>query len=104
MLHTVPDGHCQSVRLGNWATGRQEESITYTIKVDSNLFDLLILRYAIVEQNPDHPEEEQPKFLLSFRDSAGRLIDNCYYANFVAGLGSSVWQQGVSGVVWQRRR
>ena len=101
MLHTVPDGHCQSVRLGNWATGRQEESITYTIKVDSNLFDLLILRYAIVEQNPDHPEEEQPKFLLSFRDSAGRLIDNCYYANFVAGLGSSVWQQGVSGVVWR---
>ena len=101
MLHTVPEGHCQSVRLGNWGTGSQEESITYAIKVDSNQFDIMILRYAIVEQDPNHVIDEQPKFLLSIMDSTGRLIDNCYYANFVAGVGGSGWQQGISGVVWR---
>ena len=101
LLHTVPDGHCQSVRLGNWCNGAQEESITYTIKVDSNRYDLLILRYAIVEQNPGHVYNQQPKFLLSVRDSTGLLIDSCYYANFVAGVGDSRWHPGEGLVLWR---
>ena len=101
MLRTIPEGHCQSVRLGNWRPGGQEEAITYTIKVDSNRYDLLILRYAIVEENPNHELASQPKFLLSVRDSVGHLIDNCYYANFVSGAGDSAWQGGIGGVVWR---
>ena len=62
MLHTVPPGHCYSVRLGNWNPGSEEESITYHLDVDTNLYDLLILRYAIVEENPGHEPEGQPRF------------------------------------------
>ena len=101
MLHTVPDGRCTSVRLGNWLSGIEQESITYILNVDTNLYDLLILRYAVVEQNPNHPEEDQPKFIFKIQDTAGNLIDNCYYANFVAGLGDTVWRTGDEGVVWR---
>lgn len=101
-LRTIPEGHCYSVRLGNWNTGREEESITYTLNVDSNLYDLLILRYAIVEVDPRHAIESQPKFLLSIQDSMGNLIDSCYYANFVAGVGDSAWHEYYDyGIVWR---
>ena len=101
MLHTVPDGRCCSVRLGNWQPGAGEESITYILSVDTNLYDLLILRYAVVEENPNHPEIDQPKFILKIQDTVGNLIENCYYANFVAGLGDNAWRNGDWGVVWR---
>ena len=101
MLHTVPEGRCCSVRLGNWMPGAYQESITYILKVDTNLYDLLILRYAIVEQQPNHPDNEQPKFLFKIQDTVGNLIDSCYYANFVAGMGDTVWHNGGDGVVWR---
>ena len=101
-LRTIPEGHCRSVRLGNWRTGAEQESITYTLTVDSNLYDMLLLRYAIVEENPSHEVEYQPKFLLSVRYLSGRLVDSCYYANFVAGQGDTAWQGGVNAlVVWR---
>lgn len=84
-LLTIPNGHCMSVRLGNWHYGAQQESVTYNLHVDSNDYDLLILRYAVVEENPDHPLNMQPKFLFSINDSAGNPIGSCYTANFVSG-------------------
>ena len=101
LLRTVPEGRCSSVRLGNCQGGAKEESITYTLRIDTNQYDLLILRYAIVEQDPGHSASQQPKFILQILDSTGRLIDNCYYANFVAGQGDSAWRQGGFGVVWR---
>ena len=99
-LRTIPDGQCLSVRLGNWRPWAQRESISYRLHIDTNKYDLMILRYAIVEENPSHPLPDQPKFLLSINDTTGQLIDSCYYANFVAGVGSSAWQEGTVGVVW----
>lgn len=96
-LRTIPPGHCSSVRLGNWLSGAQQESITYTLHVDTNDYDLLILRYALVEQNPNHPSEEQPYFTLSIRDSSGQVVDNCHYANFVSGDASG-WNG--TGTIW----
>ena len=96
-LRTIPPGHCSSVRLGNWLSGAQQESITYTLHVDTTDYDLLILRYAIVEQNPNHPAEEQPYFTLSIKDSTGRIIDDCHYANFVSGDASG-WNG--QNIVW----
>ena len=100
-LRTVPEGRCRSVRLGNKLTHAEEESITYILKVDTNLFDLILLRYAIVEEDPRHSQAEQPKFLLSVTDSLGMLIDSCYYANLVAGTGDSIWQEGTELVKWR---
>lgn len=85
MLSTVPPGHCASVRLGNWRTGGEQEEIDYTLRVDTNQFDLLILRYALVEEQPNHGPNDQPKFELTITDSAGSLISECYHGNFVSG-------------------
>lgn len=92
-LHTIPPGHCNSVRLGNVLTGGQQESITYTLSVDTLDYDLLILRYALVEEHPDHAPEYQPYFTISFLDGSGNLIDSCHYANFTSGAGAG-WQWG----------
>ena len=89
LLRTIPVGHCSSVRLGNWMHGSEQEDITYSIVVDTNQYDLLILRYAIVVQNPNHNAQEQPHVIFSICDSNDIVIDSCYYANFVD---SSQWQ------------
>lgn len=85
LLRTVPYGHCMSVRLGNWNSGAEEEDISYTLQVDTNEHDILILRYAIVEEQPGHQESDQPHFTLSIKDTAGNLVDRCSFANFVSG-------------------
>jgi len=84
-LRTVPEGYCYSVRLGNWQGRREQESIIYKVRVDTGQADLLILRYAIVEENPNHPPEDQPHFIFAIRDQQGNTVDSCLYADFVAG-------------------
>lgn len=84
-LKTVPPGYCYSVRLGNWLSYAQQEEIVYRVRVDTGRSDLLLLRYAIVEENPNHLPEAQPHFIFSIRDSMGNVVDSCLYANFVAG-------------------
>ena len=100
LLRTVPEGYCSSVRLGNWQDGGEQESITYTLAVDTNQFDLLVLRYAVVEQNPNHLPEDQPRFTFEITDTAGVRISNCYYGNFVSG-DLSGWNIGEINVVWR---
>ena len=99
-LRTIPVGHCSSVRLGNAQTDAKQESITYTLHVDTNVYDLLILRYAIVEQDPNHSPEYQPHVVFSVTDSAGTLTDSCYYANFVSGDFSG-WNTTLQSIVWR---
>lgn len=84
-LSTIPQGYLSSVRLGNWDVGAQQEDITYTLQVDTADYDLLLLRYALVEQQPNHGPAYNPKFLYSINDDRGNLISSCYYSNFVSG-------------------
>lgn len=101
-LYTIPDEHCISVRLGNQFCYADYESIEYGIDVDTGLYDLLILRYAIVEEQPNHSESEQPRFSFSVLDADGHLLDNCYYANFAAGFGGSGWHRmPIWNIVWR---
>ena len=85
ILHTVCPGHCRSVRLGNGLAGAQQESIEYMLTVDTDDYDLLILNYAVVEENPNHELPYQPYFTFAICDAQGTLIDSCYFANFIAG-------------------
>ena len=97
-LRTVPLGYSSSVRLGNWNTGAQAESITYEYEVDTTVSDLLILKYAAVLQDPDHPSNRQPRFSFKIIDEQGFDINNtCYSANFIAS-GSLGWN--TSGDSW----
>ena len=85
LLKTVPDGSLASVRLGNWKSGGEAESITYDITVDSTNQGILIVKYAIVFENPpghDTPGS-QPRFNLEILDPNGDLIDpTCGRAEF----------------------
>ena len=51
-LRCVPKGELGSVRLGNWNTNYEAESMTYTFAVDSFNASILLIKYAIVLQKP----------------------------------------------------
>ena len=52
-LTTRPPGEVVSIRLGNSDTGAQAESITYNYTVDSGAKQILILKYAVVLEDPN---------------------------------------------------
>ena len=83
-LYTVPEGYCTSVRLGNWNTGSEAESITYTLSVDTADYDMLLLKYAAVLEDPNHTPDEQPRFTFLITDVNGDTISPCYNADFIA--------------------
>lgn len=100
-LKTIPDGYCSSVRLGNWSTGSQAERITYTYDVDTNDYDLLLLKYAAVLQDPSHNSSQQPRFTFDITDIYGNSLNVCYSANFISNP-SLGWNYGTSSsVLWK---
>lgn len=94
-LRTIPDGQMASVRLGNWASSGEQESISYDFVVDSANQAILILEYAIVLENPEnHTMQEQPFFGLEILNASGELIDpTCGVAQFYAGYGAGNWYE-----------
>lgn len=104
LLKQVPEGEKASVRLGNSSTGAEAESISYDYSVDTNEFDMLTLKYAVVLQNPDHTLENQPRFTLEILDEDGVLIDStCAFADFYAS-GDLGWNQNTynnSTIIWK---
>ena len=105
LLRAVPEGSEASVRLGNWNSGGQgsaeAESVVYSLYVDTNAFDLLILRYAAVLQDPDHAIEDQPRFSLELLDDSLHTLDTiCAAANFVANSNLG-WNQASNMVLWK---
>lgn len=84
-LRTVPVGEMGSVRLGNWNTGSEYESITFRYEVESEISALLLLKYAIVLENPDHDADDQPRFTLEIHDQNGNQVEPiCGAADFHA--------------------
>lgn len=84
-LKTVPEGHFGSLRLGNWNSGSEYESIRFTYDVKSDDNAVLLLNYAIVLENPDHSAAEQPRFFLTIYNEAGVAVDTkCAQVDFHA--------------------
>lgn len=84
-LRTVPSGEFGSVRVGNWQTGSQYESISFQYTVESDARALLLLKYAIVLQNPNHSAKDQPRFTLDIKDEDGKSINTkCASVDFHA--------------------
>ncbi len=95
-LLTVPEGEFASVRLGNWKTGGEAERIEYEFTVDSTA-DILLMKYAIVLEDPSHDEDEQPKFTLEILDEWGDRIDpTCGVADFYADRNRPGWNTYVN--------
>ena len=78
LLRTIPEGYTSSVRLGNWGTNPanpEAEGVIYSLTVDTLNFNLLMMRYAAVLQDPRHATEDQPRFRLELLDSTFNVID-----------------------------
>ena len=97
LLNIVPQGAIAAVRLGNWQVNAEAEAVSYKYTVDSAL-SILLLRYAIVLEDPDHEVDAQPRFVLEILDQNGDLIDpTCGHINFAAHAGAAGWQTVGSG-------
>jgi gliding motility-associated-like protein len=80
----VAPGGTFSARLGNDSTGKEAESISYTLDVNENN-SLFIYKYAVVLQDPGHNPEEQPYFRVNIYNENRELIDPaCGSYNVVA--------------------
>lgn len=103
-LKTVPDGYLASVRLGNWNNGSESESVTYDFVVDSVSQAILILKYAIVFEDPSHPGK-QCSFNIVVLDSLNRKIDpTCGEASFVfdnASQWNKTSKEGFNDIYWK---
>ena len=96
LLTTVPPGEKYSMRLGNWYNG-EGESVTYTHKIDSGYRLILLLKYAVVLQDPSHESRENPHFTLEILDENYQLLDSeCLYADFAADKNAEGWKNAVN--------
>ena len=101
-LKTVPDGEFGSVRLGNWNTGSEYESITFRYEVESNSNAVLLIHYAMVLENPDHTAQDQPRFTLDVLDESGVSIDTkCASVDFHAPT-SQEWEDPDVRAIWHQ--
>ncbi len=97
-LPLIPEGEYASVRVGNWNDGQEAESIEYLYTVDAKNAAILLLRYAVVLEDPRHGGNKEPQFKLEILDEDGVLIDpTCGMADFTfsdamaAGWQTSNW-------------
>lgn len=103
-LRTIPEGYTSSVRLGNWSANYYEpeaEGVIYSLFVDTASFELLLLHYAAVLQDPIHAASDQPRFRLELLDSTFHIIDSaCTSADFIADQALG-WNTAADGVLWK---
>lgn len=100
LLPTVCPGTRGSVRLGNPYPGKGAEALYYNLHIDTSYYALLMLRYAVVLQNPNHGDEAQPRFVMEILDSAGNVIDPiCGKADYHAS--SSLGWHSFMGALWK---
>jgi gliding motility-associated-like protein len=81
-----PNGSDYSVRLGNEEVNSQAESLYYTVIVPATATNgySITFNYAVVFQNPDHVDFEQPRFTARVYDvTEGKYVD-CPYLEFAA--------------------
>lgn len=102
-LWTIPEGEVASVRLGNPVREGQSERITYYYYVDVRYYDLLIMKYAVVLENPNHGISAQPRFDFEITDENGNAINpSCNSATFIPNYyGTGSWKTGNGGAKWQ---
>lgn len=101
-LQVIPPCELYSVRLGNWNTGAEAESISYDFAVDTAVADVLLLKYAAVLEDPGHDASEQPRFTFDILNQNGQAIDPiCGSADFIAN--ANLGWNSVSGgsILWK---
>lgn len=100
-LKIVPEDEVASVRLGNWNVGAEGEALSFYYTVDGENASILLLKYAVVLEDPNHGPADQPHFNLEILDEWGNLIDyTCGTADFYADSQRPGWNT-FGSVTWK---
>jgi hypothetical protein len=75
-LPFLPQGENRVVKLGNEQVGKQAEAITYQFTVNPD-YAILLLKFAVVLEDPGHPAYAQPRFVVRVLNNAGQLVETC---------------------------
>lgn len=75
-LPMLPPGESAVVKLGNELVDAQAEAITYQFAVDPD-YAILLIKYAVVFDNPEHPIPVQPHFVIRVLDANGFPLASC---------------------------
>jgi len=79
-----PNGSGHSIRLGNNSAGTEAEGISYefTIPADRQIYSL-IYHYAVVFQDPNHEEYQQPRLEIEIKNLTDNKTINCSSFTFI---------------------
>jgi gliding motility-associated-like protein len=79
-----PNGSGHSIKLGNNAGGTEAEGVSYTFTVPANAnVYTLIYNYAVVFQDPNHRQNEQPRMEIEITNvTDGNSVINCSSFSF----------------------
>ncbi|MCL2027608.1 MAG: hypothetical protein FWG79_03875, partial [Bacteroidales bacterium] len=83
-LQLLPAGESRVVKLGNDRVGAEAEAITYHFTVDKD-HPVLLLKFAVVFEDPNHTHSAQPRFVVRITDAEGNLIEDCAEYDVSAG-------------------
>ncbi|MEI9944928.1 MAG: PKD domain-containing protein [Chitinophagaceae bacterium] len=79
-----PNGSGHSIRLGNPYGGGQAEGISYEFVIPANEnYYTLIYNYAVVFQDPNHQEYQQPRMEIEITNVTDNKIIDCSSFTFV---------------------
>jgi gliding motility-associated-like protein len=83
-----PDGSRYFARLGNDSIGAQAEGMSYdfTIPASAHHFSITYY-YAIVLENPGHPDYEQPRMVVEVHDFDNSSYPSCHSFPFISSGG-----------------
>ncbi len=99
-LPLLPPGESTVIKLGNENVGAQSESLVYTFTVDPD-YSVLLLKYAVVMEDPHHIEIDQPHFLIQMLDANGELLSGCMEYNVVSSSSIPGFQVYNGHVMWR---
>jgi hypothetical protein len=81
----APYAGAYSLMLGNNSVGAEAERARYTVTIPSTPGNyILIYRYAVVFENPNHGAADQPRFVVSMRDAVTNQVVPCSEVTYVA--------------------
>ncbi len=74
-----------TVKLGNNGTGAQVDGISYLLNVPADRPEFtLTYQYAVVLEDPNHPLQEQPRFIARVKDVEQNTYISCASFEYVA--------------------
>jgi gliding motility-associated-like protein len=80
-----PNGSNFSVRLGNDSSGAEVDGVSYTFTVPTGQDDYsIVYNYAVVFQNPDHEDFQQPRFTAKVFDVSANAYITCSSFDFTS--------------------